>query len=516
MRRSPSIIGPRPTRRSADAKLAAGDPRGRRGGVPRRCRRVAAIGRRARRARALPAGSARTGGRRARVPAGGGRRPGQRDRRTAPPRRSTSRPDATAAAEPFLKTAAAQPNQKLKSTLALADYYSAARRYQEARAVLEPMTTGPIGERRPGPRLARRSSSSPARRPTRGALIDGALKKRPTAEALAVNAQLLVREGKPDDALARRAPRSISIPHMAAAHYVVGTIELERGHLAAAERAFREVLRQNRLTAGSEPAARANDARGRPAARSDRARRRGRLVARRAPDARARADRRRPDRARPRRAASARRRSIAASPRAGDRARIAGAGRRRRRRRRARRRPARCSSRPTRHDALLLAARATIAANDTAAAERLSDPRDRRRAGERSTATRCWRRSTRRAAISTAPASTLEQFAAAASECGGAAHRARHRPRGGRPPGRRARPLRAGAGAGSRRTDRVATTSPASTRRTKRRCRRRWSWRATRRRGCRAMPTCTTRWAGSRSGPDGCRWRRRSSSARSR
>jgi tetratricopeptide (TPR) repeat protein len=36
---------------------------------------------------------------------------------------------------------------------------------------------------------------------------------------------------------------------MATAHYVVGTIELERGNLDAAERAFREVLRQNRLAA---------------------------------------------------------------------------------------------------------------------------------------------------------------------------------------------------------------------------------------------------------------------------
>ena len=48
-----------------------------------------------------------------------------------------------AAAEPFLKTAAAQPHQKLKSTLALADYYAAARRYQDARAVLAPLTSGP-------------------------------------------------------------------------------------------------------------------------------------------------------------------------------------------------------------------------------------------------------------------------------------------------------------------------------------------------------------------------------------
>ncbi len=58
----------------------------------------------------------------------------------------------------------------------------------------------------------------------------------PTAEALAVNAQLLMREGKRDEAHgARRAlPRSTSIPESPSAHYVVGTIELERGHTGPA------------------------------------------------------------------------------------------------------------------------------------------------------------------------------------------------------------------------------------------------------------------------------------------
>jgi Tfp pilus assembly protein PilF len=37
-------------------------------------------------------------------------------------------------------------------------------------------------------------------------------------------------------------------PRIATAQYVVGTIELDRGHLVPAERAFREVLRQKRLT----------------------------------------------------------------------------------------------------------------------------------------------------------------------------------------------------------------------------------------------------------------------------
>jgi tetratricopeptide (TPR) repeat protein len=150
------------------------------------------------------------------------------------------------AAEPFFKTAAAQPNQKLKSTLALADYYSAARRYDDARAVLDRVTSGPMAT----PAKIRRAAleletgtPAEARR-----IMDGVLKKRPTADALAVNAQLLLREKKPEDALtAARAAIDLE-PQNAAAQYVVGTIELDRRHYAAAERAFREVLRQNQMT----------------------------------------------------------------------------------------------------------------------------------------------------------------------------------------------------------------------------------------------------------------------------
>jgi Flp pilus assembly protein TadD len=73
------------------------------------------------------------------------------------------------------------------------------------------------------------------------------MKRRPTAEALALNAQMLAREGKPDEALAAAHAAVDMDPHVATAHYVIGSIELDRGHLAAAERAFRDVLRQNRL-----------------------------------------------------------------------------------------------------------------------------------------------------------------------------------------------------------------------------------------------------------------------------
>jgi tetratricopeptide (TPR) repeat protein len=167
-----------------------------------------------------------------------------------------------AAAEPFLKTAAAQSHQKLKSTFALADYYAAARRYQDARAVLQPLADGPATS--PAKvRLAaiELESGSPekARR-----LLEGAL-KRPTAEALAVNAQLLAREGKEDEAFASARGALDLDPYQASAQYVVGTIELDRGHFSEAERAFREVLRQNRLTSeASLQLARTTLAAGRP------------------------------------------------------------------------------------------------------------------------------------------------------------------------------------------------------------------------------------------------------------
>ena len=169
----------------------------------------------------------------------------------------------SAAAEPFLKTASAQPYQKLQSTFALADYYAAARRYPEAVAVLEPMTSGPSANAA-RVRLAaiELESGSPA---AARQLLDAALKQRPTAETLALNAQLLVREGKPDEAIAAARAAIEMDPRMATAHYVIGSIELTRGRLAPAERAFRAVLRENRLkTEATLQLARTTLAAGRP------------------------------------------------------------------------------------------------------------------------------------------------------------------------------------------------------------------------------------------------------------
>jgi predicted Zn-dependent protease len=145
-------------------------------------------------------------------------------------------------AERYLRAAAAVPDEKLKSTLALADFLIAAKRLNEAQAVLDPVT-GPL-EAAAKVRLAaialQNGSPVDARR-----LLDAALKKHPTAEGLALNAQLLQMEGRADAALAAARSALEMNATLATAQYVAGTIELDRGNVAQAEQAFRAVLQQD-------------------------------------------------------------------------------------------------------------------------------------------------------------------------------------------------------------------------------------------------------------------------------
>ena len=247
-----------------------------------------------------------------------------------------------------------------------------------------------------------------------------------------------------------------------------------------AERAFREVLRQNRLTKeASLQLARTMLAAGRPREAIELAAAAGSSLDARL-TLRARAGRRRPGRRAPARSCCGSAPTIPTSAAAVDRAsarwswqtatvaqarahaaRALDAGARLVRRTAARRAHRDRLERPGRGRAL-------------------PDPRDRRRARPPSTATRCWRRSTARAAISIAPASTLEQAAAAAARL-----RRRHAPRWGSSSRRPdVRPTRARAtsrrsrwipASRSRRTTWRDSTPP-----TKRRCFRRSSSRATR------------------------------------
>ena len=165
--------------------------------------------------------------------------------------------------ERYLRAAAALPNQKLKSTLGLADFLIAARRFDEARARSR-RSTRPM-EVPAKVRLAaialENGSAADARR-----MLDAALKKRTIAEGLALNAQLLQIEGKGDAALAAARAALEMNPEIAAAHYVAGSIELDRGNVDKAEQELRAALDDPRLVkAANLQLARAKLAGGDPA-----------------------------------------------------------------------------------------------------------------------------------------------------------------------------------------------------------------------------------------------------------
>jgi tetratricopeptide (TPR) repeat protein len=151
-----------------------------------------------------------------------------------------------AAAEPYLKAAAARPRQKLRSTLALADFYITDRRYAEARAALLPATRSAAMETAARVRLAEIEYESSPENAHR--TLDRLLKKTPTAEGWALKAKFLSRE-RQTDAAYKAARTAIDLDRrVALAHYIAGTIELERKNYDEAEHAFREVLQLNRMT----------------------------------------------------------------------------------------------------------------------------------------------------------------------------------------------------------------------------------------------------------------------------
>jgi len=143
----------------------------------------------------------------------------------------------SADAERYLIAAAAQAHQRYRSTLALADYYYAAHRYKDARATLE-RASGDAARVRLAAIDYETGAPADARK-----RLDRMLKKRPPAEALALNARLLADERKSDEALqSARAALAID-PSLPAANYLVGSIAQQRGQLDEAQRSFEAVLR---------------------------------------------------------------------------------------------------------------------------------------------------------------------------------------------------------------------------------------------------------------------------------
>ena len=114
--------------------------------------------------------------------------------------------------------------------------------------MLDPMTTGPsagaagppCGDRA-GVRVARGRAAAAGRRAETAAHGGDAGAQRATAGPRR-------QTGRGTGGRARALDLD---PRLASAHYVIGAIELDRGHLGPAERAFREVLRQNRLVPGA-------------------------------------------------------------------------------------------------------------------------------------------------------------------------------------------------------------------------------------------------------------------------
>jgi tetratricopeptide (TPR) repeat protein len=149
-------------------------------------------------------------------------------------------------AEPFLKVAAAQPDQRHKSSIALADYYLTARRYDAAKPVLTAAVNDGAQGTAAQVRLAAIESEigSPA---TARAQLTPLLQKNPSAEALALSAQLYLRDRRIDEA-AQAARRALDTdPRLPAAHYVAGTVALDRGKLADAEHDLRAAMASPQL-----------------------------------------------------------------------------------------------------------------------------------------------------------------------------------------------------------------------------------------------------------------------------
>jgi tetratricopeptide (TPR) repeat protein len=149
-------------------------------------------------------------------------------------------------AEPYLKVAATRPRQKLRSTLALADFYIMEGRLAEAAETLQPAARDGAMATAARVRLAEieyETSPESAHR-----ALDRVLKKTPTGEGWALKARFLNRERRQDEAL-EAARTAIDLDRrVALAHYIAGTIELERKNYDEAEHAFREVLQLNRMT----------------------------------------------------------------------------------------------------------------------------------------------------------------------------------------------------------------------------------------------------------------------------
>ncbi len=146
-------------------------------------------------------------------------------------------------AEPFLKRLAdAAPDGP--GVLALTDYYLASGRVKDAIARLETLqkkTDSPLVDQR----LARAYAAAGDQDKSR-ALVDQVLAKNPAAvDAQLLKGQLLLNDGKRDQALEVIKTAASGSPSSVEAQFALGRMLAARGDNAGAEAAFREVLRLN-------------------------------------------------------------------------------------------------------------------------------------------------------------------------------------------------------------------------------------------------------------------------------
>jgi tetratricopeptide (TPR) repeat protein len=127
--------------------------------------------------------------------------------------------------------------------LALAEYYIKANRGGEAIPVLTAIAAEPEG-RVPATLLLARVDYADRRREQAHKRLDDLLAASPiNANALLLKAQFLATEGRLDEALSRAQSAASAEPRLAAAHYAVGLVHIQKNDTTQAVKAFNEVLK---------------------------------------------------------------------------------------------------------------------------------------------------------------------------------------------------------------------------------------------------------------------------------
>jgi tetratricopeptide (TPR) repeat protein len=154
-------------------------------------------------------------------------------------------------AEPYLQQLAAIEDDTA-SQFGLVDYYLATNRIKDAVARLEPLAQKNATAKPAKRRLARASAISGDPQKAHAILDDLLKQDAQDAETQLQKGQMLLTEGKRDEALKHVLAAVKSRPNSAIAQYSLGKIYAARGDITAAETAYREVLRLNPRAAAAQ------------------------------------------------------------------------------------------------------------------------------------------------------------------------------------------------------------------------------------------------------------------------